>query len=244
MRVQPKYKKEKESNVIVMTGGHAGTTALSVVDEIGKRKQGWRLHWIGPKYAVEGKKTLTLEVRTMPKLGVEFRALVAGKLQRKWSRHTLTSLLKVPIGFVHAFYLLTCLRPNLVLSFGGYAAFPVVVAAFALRIPVVLQEQITGLGFANRMSLPFATLVAVSRKEGLDFTKGKGVLIGNPVNPMVAKLKPKTKIHKPPVIFIFAGLQLKYEPNPLSDSNLIDLPKLLSNSGSPYPCNCITFGIM
>ena len=93
----------------------------------------------------------------------------------------------------------------MVVSFGGYAAFPVVVMGWFLRTPVILQEQITGLGFANRISLPFAKLVALSREEGLPFAKGKGIVTGNPISPDIAKLVRKKKKHKPPAIFIFAG---------------------------------------
>ncbi|QQS38559.1 UDP-N-acetylglucosamine--N-acetylmuramyl-(pentapeptide) pyrophosphoryl-undecaprenol N-acetylglucosamine transferase [Candidatus Woesebacteria bacterium] len=218
--------KVSREKVIVATGGHAGTTALAVIKEIKKSKLNWQLHWIGTKYAVEGKKTLTIEAKTMPQIDVKFHGLIAGKLQRKWSRYTLVSLAKIPFGFVHAFLLLKNIKPSLVLSFGGYAGFPVVVAAFLLRVPVVIQEQITGLGFANRMSLPFADRVALARKEGLKYAKGKGVLIGNPVNSEIIQLDAKKKMHTPPAIFIFAGSRGSQMINAVIEKLL---PNLLAN---------------
>lgn len=197
--------KRKESKILVMTGGHAGTTAMAVVKEARKTGQDWNIHWIGPKRSVEGKRVLTIEARAMPELGVEFHSLTAGKLQRSWSRHTIPALFKVPFGFLHAFFILLKIRPDLIVSFGGYAAVPVVVAAYLLNIPVVLHEQITGLGFANRISLPFAKKVALSRKEGLERAGDKGVVIGNPISQEIAGLGRKNKMHTPPSIFVFAG---------------------------------------
>ncbi len=194
-----------DHKVIVLTGGHAGTTALAVINEFRNRHKNWKLHWIGPQKAHEGTNILTIEAKILPQYGVNFHPIRAGKLQRKWSRHTIPTLLRFPFGFIDAFSLIRTIKPNLILSFGGYAAFPVVVIAKLLHVPVVLQEQITGLGFANRISLPFADKVALAREEGLKPAKGKGVVLGNPVNPELIKLKRKTRKHVPPRIFIFPG---------------------------------------
>lgn len=196
---------EEKSHTVLFTGGHAGTTAIAVIAELLKESPNLSLHWVGSKRAIEGKNALTLEARVLPDLGVKFHTIIAGKLQRKWSRHTLLSILKIPVGFIHAFHLLNRIKPKLTVSFGGYSALPVVVASFILRIPVILQEQITGLGLANRLSLPFVTKVLLSRKEGLDIAGNKGLVLGNPVNSGFTKIRAKLKIGTPPTIFIFAG---------------------------------------
>lgn len=196
---------QHEDKTIVLTGGHAGTTALAILQEITKRHASWNIHWIGPEKAHEGKKVLTIEAKTFPRLNVVFHPIRAGKLQRKWSRHTVPTLLRFPLGFYYAYRILTGIKPDLILSFGGYAAFPVVVVGWIMQIPVLIQEQITGLGFANRISLPFARKILLARKEGLIPSKGKGVVLGNPVNPAIAALKPKKDKHTPPALFIFAG---------------------------------------
>jgi UDP-N-acetylglucosamine--N-acetylmuramyl-(pentapeptide) pyrophosphoryl-undecaprenol N-acetylglucosamine transferase len=50
-------------------------------------------------------------------------------------------------------------RPGVVLGAGGYAAGPMVAAAWRLRIPAALTEADAELGLANRLAAPFARRV-------------------------------------------------------------------------------------
>src|SRR5207248_8037901 len=50
-------------------------------------------------------------------------------------------------------------RPDVVLGGGGYVAGPMVVAAWARRIPAALTEADAHLGLANRLAAPFARRV-------------------------------------------------------------------------------------
>ena len=53
-------------------------------------------------------------------------------------------------------------RPSAVVGFGGYAAFPACLAAIALKIPLILHEQNSVLGGANRFLGKHAALIATS----------------------------------------------------------------------------------
>ena len=76
---------KKNNNKIVFTGGHAGTTALSLAEEIKKQKIDWEIHWIGPQKPTEGKSFLSLEFKYLNKYKVIFHPIVAGRIQRKFS---------------------------------------------------------------------------------------------------------------------------------------------------------------
>lgn len=209
---------------LLMTGGHAGGSAYAVVDEIIHRKLAWELHWVGPRYAVEGSKVLTLEAKTMGTRGVHFHGIVAGKLQKRFTRHTIPSLLKLPLGFLHAVTLVRQIKPTVVLSFGGYAAVPVVVAAWLIGLPVILHEQITGLGLANRLSTPFARKVLLARDEGLPFVNhSRKEVVGNPIRRSIFKVTPKSKIGTPPHIFVFTGSRASQTINDVLFEILPDL---------------------
>jgi UDP-N-acetylglucosamine--N-acetylmuramyl-(pentapeptide) pyrophosphoryl-undecaprenol N-acetylglucosamine transferase len=191
---------------IVLTGGHAGTTALAVVKEIKRRHPSWKICWIGAKTAIEGKSIPTLESRVFPLEGVEFKPIFTGRLQRKFTFWTIPSLLKIPFGFVHALTLLTAIRPKVILSFGGYAAFPVVVTGALLGVPVIIHEQTVAVGRANKYSAPFAKKIALARAESLNFfPKDKCVVVGNPILPEIEKILPKSEISDPPQILITGG---------------------------------------
>lgn len=82
-------------------------------------------------------------------------------------------------------------RPDVVVGFGGYPAFPALIAASSLGIPTVLHEQNAVLGRVNRLLAGPAKAVATAY-ERLDRLKpshkAKTVLVGNPVRDAVVRL--------------------------------------------------------
>ena len=81
--------------------------------------------------------------------------------------------------------------PDAVVGFGGYPAFPSLLAASARRIPTVLHEQNAVLGRVNRLLVGRATAIATAFSE-IDRLKpgyrDKVALIGNPVREAIVKV--------------------------------------------------------
>ena len=82
-------------------------------------------------------------------------------------------------------------RPDVVVGFGGYPAFPALLAASAARVPTVLHEQNAVLGRVNRWLAGEAKAIATSYAE-VERLKpsylAKTVLVGNPVREAVVRL--------------------------------------------------------
>ena len=82
-------------------------------------------------------------------------------------------------------------RPDAVVGFGGYPAFPALLAASALHIPAVLHEQNAVLGRVNRLLAGGAAAIATAFRQ-IERLKsrhrGKTVLVGNPVRSDIARL--------------------------------------------------------
>ena len=82
-------------------------------------------------------------------------------------------------------------RPDAVVGFGGYPAFPSLLAASAMRVPTVLHEQNAVLGRVNRLLAGEAEAIGVAYDE-IDRLKpkykAKTVLVGNPVREEIARL--------------------------------------------------------
>jgi UDP-N-acetylglucosamine--N-acetylmuramyl-(pentapeptide) pyrophosphoryl-undecaprenol N-acetylglucosamine transferase len=82
-------------------------------------------------------------------------------------------------------------RPDAVIGFGGYPAFPSLLAASAMRIPTVLHEQNAVLGRVNRLLAGEAEAIATAY-ETVERLKPKylkkAVLVGNPVREQIARL--------------------------------------------------------
>jgi UDP-N-acetylglucosamine--N-acetylmuramyl-(pentapeptide) pyrophosphoryl-undecaprenol N-acetylglucosamine transferase len=82
-------------------------------------------------------------------------------------------------------------RPDAVVGFGGYPAFPSLIAASARKIPTVLHEQNAVLGRVNRLLASEADAIgtAFEQVERLKPKyKDKTVLVGNPVREAVQRL--------------------------------------------------------
>jgi UDP-N-acetylglucosamine--N-acetylmuramyl-(pentapeptide) pyrophosphoryl-undecaprenol N-acetylglucosamine transferase len=81
--------------------------------------------------------------------------------------------------------------PDAVVGFGGYPAFPSLLAASAMRIPTVLHEQNAVVGRVNRLLAGEAEAIGVAYEE-IDRLKAKykakTVLVGNPVREEIARL--------------------------------------------------------
>ena len=82
-------------------------------------------------------------------------------------------------------------QPDVVVGFGGYPAFPALLAASAMGIPTVLHEQNAVLGRVNRLLAGDAEAIATAYEE-VDRLKpkhkAKAVLVGNPVREEVTRL--------------------------------------------------------
>jgi len=82
-------------------------------------------------------------------------------------------------------------RPDAVIGFGGYPAFPSLLAASAMNIPTVLHEQNAVLGRVNRLLAGEAVAIGTAY-DTVDRLRAKyadkAVLVGNPVRAEIAKL--------------------------------------------------------
>lgn len=164
---------------ILVTGTHF-TPARAVISKL-LAFPDTEVVYVGRKYTQEGDKSLSVESKELPALGVKFIPLIAGRLSRFISFYSLMSVLKIPIGFISAFYLIAKERPDVVLSFGGYVGLPVVVSAWLLSKPIIVHEQTLVSGLSNKISIFFAGRVAVSFNTPYPFSKNKLILTGNPI---------------------------------------------------------------
>jgi len=165
--------------VIAVGGGGHFAPALAVIEQMPKD---WEILLVGRKHTFEGDQALSFEYQTAKRLGLQFETITTGRLQRKLTRHTFTSLIKMPIGLAQAKKILAKYKPDVVLSFGGYISVPVALAAAIQHVPIVIHEQTLGAGLANKISSRFASKICLSWEESAKFfPKEKTVLTGNPL---------------------------------------------------------------
>jgi UDP-N-acetylglucosamine--N-acetylmuramyl-(pentapeptide) pyrophosphoryl-undecaprenol N-acetylglucosamine transferase len=175
-------------NRILITGGHA-TPAIACIEELKSRGYS-NFIYIGQKKSILFDKNTSSEYKLVTeKLNLPFKSILAGKLSLLPNFSSFIWFLRIPIGFIQAFWWLLISKPSLVLTFGSHVALPIVFWAYILRIPIVAHEQTLILGRANRFIQKLATKVCLSWPSKEEITnyelrmknEGKYVLTGNPV---------------------------------------------------------------
>ena len=122
--------------------------------------------------------TRGIDSRLVPPAGFPLVVLPGRGLTKKPSLENLRSALAIFRGLLQAVVLVMRHRPAVVVSMGGYAAFPCAMAAVMLRIPLVLSEQNAVPTRVHRLLGRFATASAVPF-EGTPLPRP--VVTGNPV---------------------------------------------------------------
>lgn len=124
-----------------------------------------------------------LEARLVPEAGVVFRGLRAKGFNRSRPWTLVTSSVRIAASTFTAWRWFGVDRPDAVLGFGGYVSIPVGFAAVLRRIPLVLHEQNSVPGMANRVLSRWADRVAVTYEESTDLLAhpDRVVVTGNPV---------------------------------------------------------------
>jgi UDP-N-acetylglucosamine--N-acetylmuramyl-(pentapeptide) pyrophosphoryl-undecaprenol N-acetylglucosamine transferase len=106
-----------------------------------------------------------IEARLVPEAGVAFRGLRASGFDRARPWTLITSTTRLAASTLVAAKWLGELGPDVVVGFGGYVSIPVGLAAVLRRIPLVLHEQNSVPGMANKFLSRWARKVGVTYAE-------------------------------------------------------------------------------
>ncbi|MER7210290.1 UDP-N-acetylglucosamine--N-acetylmuramyl-(pentapeptide) pyrophosphoryl-undecaprenol N-acetylglucosamine transferase [Streptosporangium sp. NPDC000239] len=224
------------------TGGHtypALTTVAAVREQAAARGLGLDVLWVGTASG--------LEARVAAEHGIPFRAIKAGKLRRSPNpRELLTNLadmFRIPVGVLQAFGIAARYRPDVVLSTGGYVCVPLGLASRLLGRPLVMHEQITALGLANRILARFATRVALTHPSSVEHlpasARERAVVTGNPVRPhLLNGNAPSGRWHfrlspELPLVYVTGGAQGSRQINTMIEAVL---PSLLTRAQVLHQC--------
>jgi UDP-N-acetylglucosamine--N-acetylmuramyl-(pentapeptide) pyrophosphoryl-undecaprenol N-acetylglucosamine transferase len=183
---------------------------------------------------------------------IPFRAIATGKLRR--ARNPLLMLTpanardmaRVPVGVVQACGAVREFGPDAVLATGGYVAIPVGLAASWCGVPLVVHEQTTRLGLANRVLAGRATVTAVSSESTLGLlsprARAAAVVTGNPVRAEVLGGNPGKAaaalgwtglVPGLPVVYVTGGAQGSAQVNGVITAIL---PWLLERANVVHQC--------
>ncbi len=195
---------------IVLTGGGTGGHIFPLVAVASKlrKKVGEDIEFL---YLGTSQK---MEREIMEKENIKCKHILSGKVRRYFSPLNLTDLLKVPIGIIQSLWTLLIFMPDVIFSKGGYAAVPVVLAAWVYRIPVLSHESDAIPGVANKILGKFSNWIAISYPSAQKyFLKSKIVITGNPIREEITQGEPEAArkrynlLESKPVILVMGGSQ-------------------------------------
>ncbi|HQC84839.1 MAG TPA: glycosyltransferase, partial [Rhodoferax sp.] len=154
---------------LIMAGGTGGHIFPGLAVAQALRDKGWRVHWLGAPASMESR---LVPARGFPLETVDF-AGVRGK--------GLRTLVLLPLRLLKAFWqslqVVRRVRPQVVVGLGGYITFPGGLMSVLLGKPLVLHEQNSVAGMANKVLAGVADRVFTAFPKV--FTKGQWV--GNPL---------------------------------------------------------------
>jgi len=221
---------------MVVTGGHL-SPALAVIEEALKKNK-FKIFYVGRKQPLEGDKALSLEYLTMTQKKIPFYNLITGRLQREFTFHTLYSFIKFPIGLIQSFIYLMRIHPDIVLTFGGYVALPVAIAAHWLNIPIIAHEQTSILGLTNRLIAKYVKVLCLTWKNTFGVELGINTAVtGLPIRQSLFNSKNSPSVDfgnaNYPLIYITGGNLGSHSINTVISRSL---PQLLKEHRILHQC--------
>jgi UDP-N-acetylglucosamine--N-acetylmuramyl-(pentapeptide) pyrophosphoryl-undecaprenol N-acetylglucosamine transferase len=154
---------------LVMAGGTGGHIFPGLAVAQALRERGWRVHWLGAPNSMES--------RLVPPKGFSFEAVEFSGVRGKGLR----TLLALPLRLLRAFWqslqVVRRVKPDVLVGLGGYITLPGGLMGVVMGKPLVLHEQNSVAGMANRVLALVARRVFTAFPDALS----KGQWVGNPL---------------------------------------------------------------
>ena len=156
---------------LVMAGGTGGHIfpGLAVAEAL--RERSWQVHWLGGPGSMES--------QLVPPRGFAFETIAFSGVRGKGVK----TLFFLPLRLLQAFWqsirVVRRVQPDVVIGLGGYITFPAGMMSVLLGKPLVLHEQNSIAGMANRVLAGVADRVFTAFPHVLK----KAAWVGNPLRP-------------------------------------------------------------
>jgi UDP-N-acetylglucosamine--N-acetylmuramyl-(pentapeptide) pyrophosphoryl-undecaprenol N-acetylglucosamine transferase len=184
--------------ILLMAGGTGGHVfpALAIAQAL--QAQGVKVSWLGTHQG--------LEARVVPKASIDIKYINISGLRGKSRLKLLIAPIKIILAIWQTLRILKTLRPAAVVGMGGFVTGPGGIAAWLLRIPLLIHEQNAIAGLTNRWLAYFAGQIMEAFPNTFP-PHYHAVHTGNPLRANIMALAasaPRT-IHNPLRILVVGG---------------------------------------
>ena len=161
---------------MIMAGGTGGHVfpGLAVADTL--REAGWRVVWLGAKTG--------MEATLVPRHGYDMAWVSFSGVRGRGPVALFLLPLRLLVAFWQSARAIFAHRPDVVLGMGGYISFPGGMMAALFGKPLVVHEQNSIPGLANKVLAGVADRVLCAFPEAFK----RATVTGNPVRPEIAAI--------------------------------------------------------
>ncbi len=154
---------------LIMAGGTGGHIFPGLAVAQALRDKGWRVHWLGAPNSMES--------RLVPQRGFALETVDFSGVRGKGLKTLVFLPVRLARAFVQSVQVLRRVQPDVVVGLGGYITFPGGLMGVLMGKPLVLHEQNSVAGMANKV------LARVAARVFTAFPKvmAKGQWVGNPL---------------------------------------------------------------
>ncbi len=222
---------------IVFTGGGTGghfypiIAIAEAVQDITREKYlvPPKMYYIAPQ---------PFDARALFENNIVFLRSPAGKLRRYASIRNLIDPFITVFGFFWSLLQLIRIYPDVIVSKGGYASIPTVLAGRVIGIPIIIHESDAKPGRANLIASRFAKKIAVSFESATQYfpkkVRGKIARTGAPIRKLFFLPPPKDAYallgldQKIPTLLVLGGSQGSQHINEVLTESLPELVKSMN----------------
>ena len=211
----------KPKKTIIITGTHL-TPALELIRQLqSDPKTNWQINYLGRHSNSNNINDTSIESKVIPNLGIKFYPIYCGKFDRRSWPNTLAGIPKTIYGFFQSYRLIKKIKPQIVVSFGGYVSVPVIINARLKNIKTITHEQTLTNSLTTKINSRFVDKIALSFENERQMTQlpsSKIAITGNLLRSQLFQPHPQRpqkinfKKHLP-LIYITAGNQGSHSIN-------------------------------
>ena len=193
-------KQMRHKTLLILAGGTGGHVFPGLAVAHYWQQQGYHVAWLGTTHG--------LDATLVPAANIPFYPLPLRGIRGRGKWSLLTAPFKVIKAFWASLRIIRSVKADVILGMGGYVAGPAGIAAWLLRVPLVIHEQNATAGRTNVILSHFARKILQAFPSAFsDRTKAQWV--GNPIRSDIDALSYKPVKNGEAVlkILVFGGSQ-------------------------------------
>lgn len=207
--------KKKILKRIIITGTHL-TPAIELINQLKTDSQiKWDIFYIGRLFNSATDKIPSIESSIIPQLGIKFYPINSGKFDRKFFWNNFFELIEFFKGFFDCLKIISIIKPDFIVSFGGYVSVLPVIIGFFKKIPSITHEQTPTISLTTKINSFFVKKIALSFENTVHINslpKNKIIITGNLLRSEIYNQNSllfinKFKAQNSPIIYVTAGNQ-------------------------------------